>query len=253
MKIKGNKKLIVFLTAAVLIIGTVEVAHVVTASAAQPSPPTGVTVNKTTPDGVIMQSAAQPLCGMTTAAISWTAGQPYTSYTATSSPDVLTATVAGNPANNGVIVSGLSLGTTYTFTVTSTNASGTSAPSTVSNSITPYACPPPPSPSTQSPTGVVATIKPNPLWPTSTCGSLTYEITWDEPANGGWYVYYTATSSPGGIQGTAELFAPPWTLKLGGGTYDTTYTFTVTVGDGSGNNATSALSNSITPIRCPLP
>lgn len=60
-----------------------------------------------------------------------TGGTP-TSYTVTSSPDGLTGTGASAP----ITVSGLTDGTAYTFTVTATNSSGTSAASSASNSIT---------------------------------------------------------------------------------------------------------------------
>jgi len=78
--------------------------------------------------------------GSTTATVSYTApafdgGSPITSYTATSSPGGITGTIS--QAGSGTItVSGLSAGTTYTFTVTATNIIGTSNPSSASNSTT---------------------------------------------------------------------------------------------------------------------
>lgn len=60
-----------------------------------------------------------------------TGGTP-TSYTVTSSPGGFTGTGASAP----ITVSGLSDGTSYTFTVTATNAAGTSGASSSSNSIT---------------------------------------------------------------------------------------------------------------------
>ena len=77
--------------------------------------------------------------GTTTATVSYTApafdgGSPITSYTATSSPGGITGTIS--QAGSGTItVSGLSSGTNYTFTVTATNALGTSSASSASNSI----------------------------------------------------------------------------------------------------------------------
>jgi hypothetical protein len=77
--------------------------------------------------------------GTTTATVSYTApafdgGSPITSYTATSSPSGITGTIS--QAGSGTItVSGLSAGTTYTFTVTATNIIGTSDASSASNSI----------------------------------------------------------------------------------------------------------------------
>lgn len=53
-------------------------------------------------------------------------------YTATSSPGGFTGTSASSP----ITVSGLTAGSSYTFTVTATNAQGTSAASSASNSIT---------------------------------------------------------------------------------------------------------------------
>jgi hypothetical protein len=78
--------------------------------------------------------------GSTTATVSYTApanngGSVITSYTATSSPGGITGTLS--QAGSGTItVSGLSGNTSYTFTVTATNAIGTSAASAASNSIT---------------------------------------------------------------------------------------------------------------------
>jgi hypothetical protein len=69
-----------------------------------------------------------------TASVTFTAPGAYgaTTFTATSSPGGLTGTSATSP----ITVSGLSEQTAYTFTVTATNASGTSSPSAASNSIT---------------------------------------------------------------------------------------------------------------------
>jgi trimeric autotransporter adhesin len=61
-----------------------------------------------------------------------TGGSAITGYTMTSSPGSLTGTGA-----SPITVSGLTNGTAYTFTVRATNAFGTSAASSASNSITP--------------------------------------------------------------------------------------------------------------------
>ena len=62
-------------------------------------------------------------------------GSGIISYTVTSSPGGLTATGTGSP----ITVSGLQNGTTYTFTITATNAAGMSLASSPSNSVVPSA------------------------------------------------------------------------------------------------------------------
>jgi hypothetical protein len=59
-------------------------------------------------------------------------------YTATSTPDSITANCNASPCT----VMGLTNGTAYTFTVTATNGVGTGAPSGASNSVTPAAATP---------------------------------------------------------------------------------------------------------------
>jgi hypothetical protein len=72
----------------------------------------------------------------TTATVTYTAnatgGAAVSAYTATSSPGSFTGT-----GTSPITVSGLTAGTAYTFTVTATNANGTSLASAASNSVTP--------------------------------------------------------------------------------------------------------------------
>jgi uncharacterized protein YhjY with autotransporter beta-barrel domain len=64
-----------------------------------------------------------------------TGGTSITGYTATSSPGGITGTCASSPC----VLTGLTNGTAYTFTVTATNSAGTGAASAASNSATPAA------------------------------------------------------------------------------------------------------------------
>jgi hypothetical protein len=64
-----------------------------------------------------------------------TGGSSITGYTITSSPGNITASGSTSP----VLVTGLTNGTAYTFTITATNANGTSTASAASNSVTPVA------------------------------------------------------------------------------------------------------------------
>lgn len=79
----------------------------------------------------------------TSATVTYTAssdngGATITSYTATSSPGGLTGTVSTSGSGT-ITVTGLTTGTTYTFTVKANNSAGSSAASAASNSITPAA------------------------------------------------------------------------------------------------------------------
>ena len=105
-----------------------------------------VGANSNTTATVAATVPGAPTIGTATATSSSTATVPFTqpasnggsaitSYTATSSPSGITGTLS--QAGSGTItVSGLSPVTSYTFTVTATNAIGTSAASAASNSVT---------------------------------------------------------------------------------------------------------------------
>jgi hypothetical protein len=86
------------------------------------------------PDAPIIGTATGG-AGSTTASITFTpgnsSGKAVTSYTAISNPDNLSSS-----GTSPITVSGLSYGTSYTFTVTATNDNGTSVSSAASNAVT---------------------------------------------------------------------------------------------------------------------
>jgi hypothetical protein len=153
-----------------------------------------------------------------------------TAYTATAVGDTSKhCTTAGTL---GCVVTGLTNGTPYTFTVTATGPGGTSAPSSPSASVTPRNIPSPPT--------TVA----------GTAGNGQAVITWAVPAtNGGAAITaYTVTASPGGATcaTTGAL-----TCTVTGLTNGSSYTFTVTATNVAGNSSASAPSASVTPLTVP--
>ena len=91
--------------------------------------------------------------GNGSATVSWTApsggGSPITGYTVTpyiAGVAQAPTTVSGSPPATSTTITGLTNGTTYTFTVSATNAIGTGPASAQSNAVTPNNTPPPPNP-----------------------------------------------------------------------------------------------------------
>ena len=96
-----------------------------------------ISFTKKRPDAPTISGVASNLHSQAT--VSFTApsnnGSTITSYTATSNPGGISATL--NQADSGTItVTGLTINTDYTFTVTATNGIGTSVASAVSNAVT---------------------------------------------------------------------------------------------------------------------
>lgn len=157
-------------------------------------------------------------------------GSPITGYTITSTPGNYTFTGTGSP----ITATGMTLGTSYTFTVRATNVYGDSPESISSDSIK-YASVPP------APTIGTATV-------TST---TSVNVTFTAGANGGETItQYTAVALVGGIihgeSGTIYQ-AGSGTIPVTGLNTGSTYTFKVVASNAMGNGVNSLESNSATP------
>jgi hypothetical protein len=154
-------------------------------------------------------------------------------YTATSSPGGLTASGASSP----VVVTGLTNGTEYTFTVTASNSFGSST-SGSSNSVTPA--------------GVPAT----PSAPTQSAGNASVALSWTAPsANGSAitdYKIYYATSEAGTYTLFSDTVSTTTSVTVTGLTNGTAYYFKIAAVNSVGDSALSAASASSTPAAPPF-
>jgi uncharacterized protein (TIGR02145 family) len=154
-------------------------------------------------------------------------GSVITQYTVTASPGGLTSSGTSSP----IVVSGLTPGTPYTFTVVATNQAGNSLASVASAAKTPY------------------TVPGAPTSPVATASNAQASVAFVAPvSNGGSQITgYTVTSSPGGFTSTGTT-SPGIVTGLTNGT---SYTFTVTATNAAGNSVASVASNAVTPFTVP--
>lgn len=174
--------------------------------------------------------------GNAQATVSWAApasngGSAITGYTVTSNPGNLTATVSGSASQ--AIVTGLTNGTPYTFTVVATNVMGNSAASSASSSVTPITVPGAPS---------ITTV---------TAGNTQVTVTWTAPASTGGTAItgYVVTSTPGSF--TASTNGSTTTVAVTGLTNGVAYQFSVVAQNAAGTGPASALSSAVTPAQPP--
>jgi uncharacterized repeat protein (TIGR02543 family) len=163
-------------------------------------------------------------------------GAPISAYLVTSSPGAITRKI-NQESGGSATFTGLSSGTTYTFTVIASNWGKSSLPSIASNAVT---TPNPPG----SPTIGIATRT----------GNTTATVAFTAPAsNGGDTITaYVATSSPGGVTGSLTQ-AGSGSITITGLSLGETYTFTVSAVNGVGNSVSSSVSNSLTTPTVPDP
>jgi uncharacterized repeat protein (TIGR02543 family) len=158
-------------------------------------------------------------------------GSAITSYTVTASPGGETKTVTSSPAT----FTGLTIGQAYTFTVTATNAIGTSVSSSASAPVTPTA---PPS---------------APLHVTAVASSGAATISFDTPTSTGGtpITGYIVIPSPTPVGGPTSFTTSGSPLVISGLTNGTAYTFTVKAVNAAGTSPASASSSAVTPATIP--
>jgi hypothetical protein len=160
-------------------------------------------------------------------------GSPITGYSVVSSPGNVTVNVGAAVTN--ATVSGLTNGTTYTFTVKAINIAGASAGAT-SNAIVPRTLP-------GAPTNVSAVP-----------GDASATVSWIAPSNTGGLplIGYVVTPLLNGVlQSPLSLLSTATTQTVTGLVNGATYTFTVKATTLSGNGPASATSNAVTPRTVP--
>jgi len=163
-------------------------------------------------------------------------GSAVTLYTVTSNPDGKICTTNGALT---CVDSGLTGGTSYSFTVTATNTAGTSIASAPS-------------------TGVVALGIPGaPAIVSAVPGNALVTVTWTAPSNtgGATITLYTASAvtSPGGVaSGTPCTWSTgPLSCNVTGLTNGTSYTISVTATNSVGVSPASPASAAVIPITVP--
>ena len=173
------------------------------------------------------------------AVVSWTAassnGSPLTGYTVTPigpGGPLTPTTVSGGSTT--AVVTGLTNGTPYSFSVTATNGVGTSASAT-SGSVTP------------------ATVAGAPTGVTATSGDHQASVFWTAPATDGGspITGYTITPIGPGGPGPVTVGANTTGVVVTGLTDGASYSFAVTADNGIGSSAAGS-SGAVTPAAPPV-
>lgn len=159
-------------------------------------------------------------------------GSPISGYRVTSTPGGLTGSGGSSP----VVISGLTNGTTYFFTVAAQNSFGFGPASVPSNSVTP---------------GVVATVPGAPTSASAVAGNGQATVSWTDPVSDGGSIIlsYTATTvTPNAGESATATGATATSVIVGGLTNGTVYTFNVVATNAGGPSLPSNTTNSVTPV-----
>ena len=197
-------------------------------AASTPSAPTAFVI---APSAPLSPSA---IAGNAQAVVSWqtpsvTGGYGISLYNVVASPGNLTCSTP----NTSCTITGLTNGTSYTFTITAVNSAG-SGPGATTSSVIPSTTP-------SAPTGLTATP-----------GTNQVTLSWTAPDSGGLPIsIYTVTATPGNFTCTTATTS----CTISGLTSGTTYTFSVTAtnnnGTGSASSPVSATPLTATPPGAP--
>ena len=160
-----------------------------------------------------------------------TGGAPIDSYTVTSNPDGKTASGSGSP----ILVTGLTNGSTYAFSVHATTRAGTGPESLLSPQVKYIS-----STALSPPFSVYAS-------PGNGSATVSFHAPLDD--GGSPVQSYTVTASPGGATATGS--ASP--IIVTGLTNGTSYTFTVVAATANGTSQPSSPSSAVTPHAPPAP
>ena len=175
-------------------------------------------------------SGVSATAGAASATVSWNAavgnGAAISGYTVTAAPGGKTCTTIGALS---CTVTGLTNGTSYTFTVTASNASGDGPASAASAPATPRTTP-------DAPTAVSAVA-----------GDGSATVSWSAPSfdGGSSITGYTVTAAPGGATCTATALETSCTVE--GLDNLMFYSFTVTATNAAGTSADSDASERVVP------
>jgi hypothetical protein len=183
-----------------------------------PGAPTGVTARPGNQEATVHWTAPEE-----------TGGSPISGYLVVSIPDGVMAMAVGTTST---VVTGLTNGRSYTFTVSALNVAGAGAASGPSNAVTPCTMP-------DAPTDVIAVP-----------GAGQATVSWTAPATTGGapILGYSVIASPGGTSVTTSGAS---TATIGGLTNGQSYTFVVTATNSAGTGPASAPSAAVTPIALP--